>query len=105
MKKSLPCEIIAAVLAMLGALILVAVYYPLLNPIQFKIDSHEELPSAGYCIFMTPIPLAILCGSWYFNRKAQQLKRAAKQLEKKRGKLKWILFGIVVLIVLFAFFW
>jgi hypothetical protein len=79
MRKSLPYEIIAAVSAMLGALILVSVYYPVLNPIQYEIDSHEDLPSVGYYIIMTPIPLAILWVSWKLNRKAQQLKREEKQ--------------------------
>jgi hypothetical protein len=73
MRKSLPYEIIAAVSAMLGALILVSVYYPVLNPIQYEIDSHKDLPSVGYYIIMTPIPLAILWVSWKLNRKAQQL--------------------------------
>jgi hypothetical protein len=88
MRKSLPYEIIAAVSAVLGALILVVVYYPLLNPIQYEIDSHQDLPSVGYYIFMTPIPLAILSASWYFNRKAQQLKREESRPEKEQAKPK-----------------
>jgi len=75
-KKSLSYEIIAAVLAMTGAIILVFFYYPLLNPIQFKIDSHEDTPSIGYYIFVTPIPLLILFAVWRFNCKAQRIKKA-----------------------------
>jgi len=75
MRKSLPYEIIAAVSAVVGAFILVAIYYPLLNPVQFKIDSHQESPSVWYYIFATPFPLVILAASWYFNRKAQRMKR------------------------------
>lgn len=82
MRKSLPNEIIAAVSALLGALILVAVYYPILNPIQYEIDSKQDLPSAGHYLIVTPIPLAILWASWRFNRKAQQLKREEKRLEE-----------------------
>jgi uncharacterized membrane protein YedE/YeeE len=81
-KKSLPYEIIAVVLAMIGAIILVSVYYPLLNPVQFKIDSHQDTPSVGYFIFATPIPLLILSASWYFNRKAQHIKREAAKTDK-----------------------
>ena len=75
MRKSLPYEILAAISAIVGAFILVAVYYPLLNPVQFKIDSHQESPSVWHYIFATPIPLLILAASWYFNRKAQRMKR------------------------------
>jgi hypothetical protein len=85
MRKSLSYEIIAAVSAMLGVLILVAVYYPLLNPIQYRIDSHEDPPSVGYYMVMTPIPLAVLWASWKFNRKAQQLKREEKKSEKNKS--------------------
>jgi hypothetical protein len=81
MRKSLPYEIFAAASAMMGSLILVAVYYPILNPIQYQIDSHDNLPSVGYYLIMTPIPLAILWVSWRFNKKAQQLKREEKQPE------------------------
>lgn len=87
MRKSLPYEIIAAVSAMLGALVLVSVYYPVLNPIQYKIDSHEDLPSVGHYIIMTPIPLAILWVSWKLNRKAQQLKQEEKQPEKNNENI------------------
>lgn len=71
---------------MLGALILVAVYYPLLNPIQYEIDSHKDLPSVGYYIIMTPISLAILWASWKLNRKAQQLKREEKEPDEDNEK-------------------
>jgi glycerol uptake facilitator-like aquaporin len=81
MRKSLPYEIIAAASAMLGALILVWVYYPILNPIQYSIDSHQDLPSISYYIVMTPIPLAILWASSHFNKKAQQLKQDEKHID------------------------
>jgi hypothetical protein len=81
-KKSLPYEIIAAVLAMIGAFILVTVYYPPLNPVQFKIDSHQSTPPVSHFIFVTPIPLLILSASWYFNCKAQRLKREEIKTDK-----------------------
>lgn len=64
---------------MVGSLILVAVYYPILNPIQYQIDSHDDLPSVDYYILTTPIPLAILWVSWRLNKKAQQLKKEEKR--------------------------
>lgn len=105
MKKPLPYEIIAALLAIFGAFILVGVYMPVLNPVQTKIETHQELPSLGYYFVVTPIPLAVLFAAWYFNRKAQRLKGEQKQPEEKHKSLKWIIFGIVVLFVLFGFLW
>jgi uncharacterized membrane protein len=104
-KKPLLHEIIAALLAIFGAFLLVGVYMPVINPGQTRIETHQELPSVGYYIIMTPIPLAVLLASWYFNRKAQLLKRGEKRPEEKHRKLKWILFGIVVLLILYAFLW
>jgi hypothetical protein len=75
MRKSLPYEVLAAASAIIGAFILVVVYYPLLNPVQFEIDSHEEPPSLWHYILATPIPLLILAASWCLNRKAQRLKQ------------------------------
>jgi hypothetical protein len=104
-KKPLPYEILAAVLAMFGALFLVSVYMPVINPGLTRVEMHKDLPSVGYYIVLTPIPLTMLLASWYCNRKAQQLKQEEKQPEGKHPKLKWILFGIVVLIFLYAFLW
>jgi len=78
LKKSLLYEIVAAVSAIFGAFLLVGVYMPVLNPVQTKLETHQELPSLVYYFVMTPIPLAVLSAAWYFNRKAQRLKRAEK---------------------------
>jgi uncharacterized membrane protein len=104
-KKPLPYEIAATLLALFGVFLLVGLYMPVLNPGLTRIETHQELPSVGYYIVLTPIPLAVLLASWYFNRKAQQLKGEEKKPEGKHKKLKWILFGIVVLIVLYTFLW
>src|SRR5437879_903267 len=105
MKKSLPYEILAAVLRLFGAFLLVGVYMPLINPGLTKVETHQELPSAGYYVVLTPIPLALLVGAWYFNRKAQQLKQENTSPREKHSKLKWALFAIVVFLVLYAFLW
>jgi H+/Cl- antiporter ClcA len=75
MRKSIPYEILSAISAIVGAFILVGIYYPLLNPVQYGIDSHEDSPSVWFYIIATPFPLVILAASWYFNRKAQRMKR------------------------------
>jgi hypothetical protein len=75
MRKSLPYEILAAISAIVGAGLLVAIYFPILNPGQYRIEAHRELPSVGYYIFATPFPLVILGAAWYWNRKAQRMRR------------------------------
>lgn len=80
MKKSLPYEIAAAVMALVGAGILVAVYFPLLNPGQYKIETgHVGEPISHYAL-LTPIPVVILVVSWRLNRKSQALKQAQKNV-------------------------
>ena len=78
MRKSIPYEIVAAVSAMLGAVLLVFTYYPVINPIQYRFDNHHELAAVSRYILGTPFSLLILSGAWYFNRKAQGLKRDEK---------------------------
>jgi hypothetical protein len=75
MRKSLPYEILAAISAIVGAGLLVAIYFPILNPGQYRIEAHHEVPSVGYYIIATPFPLLILGAAWYWNRKAQRMKR------------------------------
>lgn len=104
MKKSSPYEAVAAVLAILGAFILIGVYMPLINPGFTRVETRHGPPSLGYYLVTTPIPLTILAASWYFNRKARELKPKEKT-EENGKKLKWILFAFVVLIVLYAFLW
>jgi len=110
MKKPLLYEIAAAMLAIFGAFLLVGAYMPLLNPAQTRIETHRELPSVGYYIVVTPIPLLILIASWHFNKKARVLRQESEQpayvseLAWER-RLKWILGAVVIVLVLIAFLW
>lgn len=114
-KSSLPYEIAGTLLGLVGAFVLVAVYFPVLNSGQARIELHGELPSLGYYILMTPIPVAMLIASWFCNRTAQRLKReaAAERPTSEPGKaeksveqvLKWVLLAIVLVVVVGAFFW
>ena len=110
MKKSLPYEVAAVVSALLGAFLLVGVYMPLLNPGLIKIETHNELPSLGFYIVTTPIPLFFLLASWHFNKKARTIKQQSEQSQRvqqtvRHRRLKWILGAIVILLVLIAFLW
>jgi hypothetical protein len=78
MRKSLPYEIAAAVTALVGAGILVGVYFPLLNPRQYRVETGRLEEPLAYFLFLTPIPIVILVVSWRLNRKAQALKQEEK---------------------------
>lgn len=75
MKKSLPYEIAAALSALIGAFILVAVYFPLLNPGLHKVETGRTGEPLGYYLVITPFPVLILVASWLLNRKAQRIKK------------------------------
>jgi predicted Co/Zn/Cd cation transporter (cation efflux family) len=74
MKKTMLFKILAVLLAMSGAILLVFTYYPIINPIQYRIDSHGETVQARRLLVGTPVSLMILSGAWYFNRKTRKLK-------------------------------
>jgi predicted Co/Zn/Cd cation transporter (cation efflux family) len=78
MKKSIPYELVAATLMMVGAVLLVFVFYPYINPVQYRIDNHRETAPMSRYIFGTPVSVLILRAAWYFNRKARRLKRDEK---------------------------
>ena len=78
MKKSIPYELIAATLMMVGVVLLVFTFYPNINPTPSRMaNRHETAPMSRY-IFGTPVSLLILAAAWYFNRAAQRLKRVEK---------------------------
>jgi hypothetical protein len=110
MKKALPYEIAAAILALLGAGILVGVYFPLLNPGMHKVETGRAGEPLSYYLALTPIPLLILIASWRFNKKARAIKQQSEQSLRVpqpawQSRLKWILAAIVILVVLIAFLW
>jgi hypothetical protein len=82
MKTSAKYESIGAVLALVGAVALVAVYYPILNPEQFSLDSsRDNVPLIRYTLG-TPASLFILATAWHFNRKAMRLKREEQDVQR-----------------------
>ncbi|MDB6058966.1 MAG: hypothetical protein JWO95_2810 [Verrucomicrobiales bacterium] len=110
MKKSLPYEVAATLLALFGAFLLVGALMPLINPGQTKGETHAELPSLGYYIVATPIPLLVLIASWYCNKKARTIKQQSEQSldvpqPAWQRRLRWILSAIVIVFVLYAFLW
>jgi hypothetical protein len=74
MRKSVPYEIIAAILMALGAVLLVVVWFPVINPAQYEMLSHQKSPPLARYLVGTPVALLVLARAWYFNRKARTLK-------------------------------
>jgi len=109
LKKSRPYEIAATISGLVGAFALVGVYMPLLNPGLTKLETHHELPPFGYYLFATPIPLLLLFASLHFNKKARALSQQSSPQRVPdlpwQVRLKWIVFAIVILVVLYAFLW
>jgi hypothetical protein len=75
MRASSKYESMAAVLALFGAVALVAVYYPIINPEQFSLDAGRDSMPLIWYIVGTPIALFILVTAWCLNCKAARLKR------------------------------
>jgi hypothetical protein len=72
-------EAAAALATLTGVIVLVAVYFPILNPGFYEISlHHQSLPSTIRYFLGTPVALLILVAGWYFNRKAGQLKKPRK---------------------------
>jgi hypothetical protein len=84
MRRSLPYEVLATVMALLGALLLVKVFVPLLNPGLYQVRSGRAGEPVGYYLVWAPIPLIILGFAWYLNIKGQRLKREDEESDKKR---------------------
>jgi len=85
MKKFLLYEIAAAITALLGASILVCVYFPLLNPMMHRIETGHDSEPFSYYLLLTPIPLLILIASWCLNRTAQRLKEKDPKIRAHNG--------------------
>jgi len=77
-RQSAKYELVAAVVATLGAILLVFIYYPGVNPMQFRLDNHGTPASLSRYIVGTPVSILILAVAWYFNGKAQKLKLVGK---------------------------
>jgi heme/copper-type cytochrome/quinol oxidase subunit 2 len=84
MKKTIQHKILAMALAIVGAVLLAFTYCPVTNPIQLRIDDGlVTMPMRRY-IIGTLVSLLILSVAWYFNHKAQKLKRGEMDLEHEQ---------------------
>ena len=70
--RSIITEACGAALMTLGAVVLVATYFPLLNPTQYKLNSNGSESLALRYVVGTAISLATLACSWKCNRHAKR---------------------------------
>jgi hypothetical protein len=108
MKPHIKYEAAAAVLAIIGTFVLVEGLLPFINP--GLLDANEKGEYSPRFIFLTGtlFSLPMLGLSWHLNKQAQlirqQSEKPAQRIETRwERRLKWILFGVVALIVLSAF--
>ncbi len=75
MKRHHLYEAIGMLMALFGAFALVAAFGPMINPGMHKVETGRSEEPLGYYVFSVSISVLILSAAWYFNRKAQQIKR------------------------------
>jgi len=75
MKKSLPYEIGAVVLGLAGAVVLVAVYLPLINPAFFQSKFGRDSMPTSFYIGGTAVAVAILGVAIALNSAARRMKK------------------------------
>jgi len=108
MKRHNSYGAVAAVMGVAGALVLVAGLMPFINP--GFVDTNESEIYSPRMAFLIPtlLSLPLLGISWKFNKKAQAARREfemVKPASQVSKKLKWILFGVVILFFLWSFLW
>jgi hypothetical protein len=105
MKRHSKYEAVAVVSGIVGAFVLVIGLMPFINPGFIDVYETEYSPRA---IFLagTLFALLFLGVSWHFNMKAWMIRKETNVAETPQArKLKWIVCGIVILLILSAFLW
>src|SRR5277367_4917839 len=98
MKKPYAYEAVAVVSGVAGAFVLVSGLMPFINP--GFVDANATGEYSPRMAFSLPL-LGI---SWHFNKKAQAIRRELERPKQAaetptQRKLKWIICGIVILLV------
>lgn len=69
-------------LALCGVLALGFVYYPILNPHQYRLTPGPEISPTVRYLIGTPAALLVLWAGLYFNGKAMRLKRDKQKADR-----------------------
>jgi len=110
MKQSYTYETLAAVTGILGAFVLVTGLMPFINPGFVDLRHSGEYSPRMEFLAPTLLSLPLLGVSWHLNKKAQAIRKALSQTSRAPEQLwqrrfKWVICGILVLLVLLAFLW
>jgi len=109
MKNPYAYEAVAVSAGILGAFVLVSGLMPFINPGFVDVNETGEYSPRMAFLVPTLLSLPVLGVSWHFNKKAQAIRRVLERPTVAEApwerKLKWILCGIVILFVLYAFLW
>jgi hypothetical protein len=103
-------EAVAVVSGIVGAFLLVSGLMPFINPGFIDVNETGEYSPRAIFLAGTLFSLPFLGISWHFNTKARTIRKemdvATIVTETPRArKLKWIVCGIVILLVLYTFLW
>jgi hypothetical protein len=82
-KRAQKYEVIAAILAVVGAIALAGVYYPIINRDQFSMDFERDSMPVSWYILGTPASLCILAAAWRFNCKAERMKQEERGAQQE----------------------
>jgi hypothetical protein len=111
MKKPYAYEALAALAATLAVALLVSGLMPFINPGFLELHQTGEYSPRMAFLVPTLLSLPMFGVAWSLNQKAQGIRRELKAAAPAVAeapwarKLKWILFGIVMVLVLLAFLW
>jgi len=110
MKNPTAFEAVAAVAGIVGAFVLVSGLMPFINPGFVDVNHTGEYSPRMEFLVPTLLSLPILGVAWHFNKKAQAIRRELEEPSPAaegswERKLKCIICGIVILLVLVAFLW
>lgn len=110
MKRPYGYEAAAAILGLIGAFLLGTGLTPFTNPGMVDAANTGDYSPRMQFLIPTLLSLPFLGAAWHFNTKARKITKALSQTRpapapepKWQTRLKWVLFGIVVLFVLSAF--
>lgn len=72
-------EILRTLLMIGGAVLLIAVLIPLLNPGKFALATKQEVPTFLYYIITIPLPVLMLIVAWLLNPKKEKPDQRDKE--------------------------
>ena len=80
MKRPYACEAAGVLLMLAGAMALVRLFLPFINPGAALVSDAERNAGWTHYLYWIPVPLLILALAWAFNRKAARVRRSQNEI-------------------------